>query len=134
MNLFARSMGGLFGDKAGIKWGLKGRVGFLGIVLFCEGIALILFSQMGILPMAIISMIIFSLFVQMAEGATFSVVPFINKKALGAVSGIVWSRWQRWSCHGRFFNEVRKYLLSSRTFYSWVHCRWYIHSQFTHQI
>ena len=25
----------------------------------------------------------------MAEGATFSVVPFINKKAIGAVSGIV---------------------------------------------
>jgi len=34
-------------------------------------------------------MIIFSLFVQMAEGATFSVVPFINTKAIGVVSGIV---------------------------------------------
>ena len=31
----------------------------------------------------------FSLFVQMSEGATFSVVPFVNKKAVGAVSGIV---------------------------------------------
>ena len=29
------------------------------------------------------------LFVQMAEGATYSVVPFINKRSLGAVSGIV---------------------------------------------
>lgn len=89
MNIFARSMGGVFGDKAGQRWGLKGRVGFLGFVLFLEGLALILFSQMGVLVMAIISMIIFSLMVQMAEGATFSVVPFINKKALGAVSGIV---------------------------------------------
>ena len=34
-------------------------------------------------------MILFSLFVQMAEGATYSVVPFINKKSLGAVAGIV---------------------------------------------
>ena len=34
-------------------------------------------------------MILFSLFVQMSEGATFSVVPFVNKRALGAVSGIV---------------------------------------------
>ena len=34
-------------------------------------------------------MILFSLCVQMSEGATFSVVPFINKKALGAVAGIV---------------------------------------------
>ncbi len=34
-------------------------------------------------------MIVFSLFVQMSEGATFSVVPFINRGALGSVSGIV---------------------------------------------
>lgn len=37
MNLFARSLGGFFGDKAGIKWGLRGRVAFLGIVLLIEG-------------------------------------------------------------------------------------------------
>ncbi|WP_339925682.1 NarK family nitrate/nitrite MFS transporter [uncultured Cyclobacterium sp.] len=89
MNLFARSLGGFFGDKAGIKWGLRGRVAFLGIVLLVEGIALVIFSQMTILPLAIGSMIVFSLFVQMAEGATFSVVPFINKKSIGMVSGIV---------------------------------------------
>ncbi|MDW7691644.1 MFS transporter [Flammeovirgaceae bacterium SG7u.111] len=89
MNIFARSLGGFFGDKAGIKWGLKGRVYFLGAVLLIEGLALILFSKMAILPVAIITMIIFSLFVQMSEGATYSVVPFINKKAIGAISGIV---------------------------------------------
>lgn len=89
MNLFARSMGGFFGDRAGIKFGLKGRVWLMGGVLFFEGISLLFFSQMTWLPLAIGSMIIFSLFVQMAEGATYSVVPFINKKAIGAVSGIV---------------------------------------------
>ncbi|SDM18602.1 MFS transporter, NNP family, nitrate/nitrite transporter [Catalinimonas alkaloidigena] len=89
MNLFARSLGGVFGDKAGIKWGLKGRVGFLGVVILIEGLALILFSKMTVLPIAIISMIVFSLFVQMSEGATYSVVPFVNRKALGAISGIV---------------------------------------------
>ncbi|WP_215223293.1 MFS transporter [Echinicola shivajiensis] len=89
MNLFARSVGGIFGDKAGIKWGLKGRVGLLGAVLLIEGLALILFAQMTLLPLAIGTMILFSLFVQMAEGATFSVVPFINKKAIGTISGIV---------------------------------------------
>ncbi len=89
MNIFARSLGGFFGDKAGIKWGLKGRVGFLGLALLVEGIALIVFSKMTVLPMAIVSMIVFSLFVQMSEGATYSVVPFINKKAIGAISGIV---------------------------------------------
>ena len=48
-----------------------------------------LFSRMTVLPVAIGSMIVFSLFVQMSEGATYSVVPFINKKALGSVAGIV---------------------------------------------
>lgn len=89
MNLFARSLGGYLGDKSGIKWGLKGRVYFLFFTLFLEGISLLVFSRMTFLPVAILSMVIFSLFVQMSEGATFSVVPFINKKAVGTVSGIV---------------------------------------------
>lgn len=89
MNIFARTMGGAFGDRFGIKFGLKGRVYFLFAVLLIEGLALLLFSQMTVLPIAIATMILFSLFVQMSEGATYSVVPFINKKALGSVSGIV---------------------------------------------
>ena len=48
-----------------------------------------LFSQMSVLAMAIPSLIVFSLFVQMSEGATYSVVPFINKRSLGSVAGIV---------------------------------------------
>ena len=89
MNLFARSLGGMFGDRFGIKFGLKGRVYFLFSILLLEGVTLIIFSQMSILPLAIISMVLFSLCVQMSEGATFSVVPFINKKAVGSISGIV---------------------------------------------
>ncbi len=89
MNLFARSLGGILGDKFGIKWGLKGRVYFLFFALLLEGVALMVFSKMTVLPIAIATMIIFSLFVQMSEGATFSVVPFINKNAIGTVSGIV---------------------------------------------
>ncbi len=82
-------MGGYLGDKFGIKFGLKGRVRFLFVILFLEGLALMLFSSMAVLTLAIGSMIFFSLCVQMAEGATYSVVPFINRKAVGAVSGIV---------------------------------------------
>ena len=82
MNIFARTMGGMLGDKAGIRAGLRGRVVFLGF-------ALLLFSQMASLVLAVGAMIVFSLFVQMSEGATFSVVPFINRRALGSVAGIV---------------------------------------------
>lgn len=89
MNLFARSTGGWLGDKFAATGGLSGRVRWLVVVMIAEGLALLLFSQMGTLSIAIATMILFSLCVQMAEGATYSVVPFINKKSLGAVSGIV---------------------------------------------
>ncbi len=89
MNIFARSLGGMIGDKFGKYLGLNGRVRWLFIALLCEGLALILFSRMGTIPLIIVSLLIFSLFVQMSEGATYSVVPFINKKGLGAVAGIV---------------------------------------------
>lgn len=89
MNIFARTLGGIFGDNFGALWGLKGRSFWLFIVLLGEGLALMLFSQMDVLFLAIPTLIMFSLFTQMAEGATYSVVPFINKKALGAVAGVV---------------------------------------------
>lgn len=89
MNLFARTMGGAIGDRAGIRFGLKGRVAFLGIALAAEGIALVAFSRMDALILAIVGLVVFSLFVQIAEGATFSVIPFVSKRALGSVAGIV---------------------------------------------
>ena len=89
MNIFSRSTGGIFSDKASLLWGLRGRVMFLGIMLLLEGFVLILFSQMATLFTAVATMIVFGIFVQMSSGATFSVVPFINKQALGSVAGIV---------------------------------------------
>ncbi len=89
MNIFARTLGGVFSDLFARQAGLKGRVRWLFIAMLCEGIALMFFSQMHVLALAIGIMLVFSLFVQMAEGATFGVVPFINKRALGAVAGIV---------------------------------------------
>ena len=89
MNIFARTTGGFISDRFVKKGGLKGRVKWLFIALIIEGIALIFFSQMKVLALAIPMMIVFSLFVQMSEGATYSIVPFINKKFIGSVSGIV---------------------------------------------
>jgi MFS transporter, NNP family, nitrate/nitrite transporter len=89
MNLFARTLGGIFSDRFAQAAGLKGRVWFLGGVLFLEGVALVVFSRIPVLGWAVIAMIVFSLFVQMSEGATFGIVPFVNKKAVGSVAGIV---------------------------------------------
>src|SRR5262245_43627646 len=48
-----------------------------------------LFAQATTLALAIVLMITFALFVKMSNGVTFAVVPFVNPRALGAVSGIV---------------------------------------------
>lgn len=89
MNLFARALGGIFSDRIALRQGLDGRVRFLGAVLFLEGVGLLVFSQMSQLPLAIAAMVMMGLFVKMANGATYAVVPFINKKALGTVAGVV---------------------------------------------
>lgn len=89
MNIFARSMGGVFSDFINRSGGLKGRTQFLFVCLLLEGVALVLFANMGALALAIPALIVFSLFVQMSEGATFAIVPYINKRAMGAIAGIV---------------------------------------------
>jgi NNP family nitrate/nitrite transporter-like MFS transporter len=89
MNIFARTLGGFFGDKFGKLKGLRGRVLFLAGILAVQGVMLMTFSTTTSIIVGIVFLILFSLSVQMAEGATFSVVPFINKKAIGSVSGIV---------------------------------------------
>jgi NNP family nitrate/nitrite transporter-like MFS transporter len=89
MNLFARAIGGWVADKCGNRWGFSGRVKWLFLALFGEGIGLMLFSQATTLTLAIPLMITFAMFVKMSNGATYAVVPFINRRALGAVSGIV---------------------------------------------
>lgn len=89
MNLFARALGGIIGDKFGSRWGLSGRVKWLFIAVFCEGIFLMVFSQARTLAVAVPLLMLFGLFVKMSNGATYSVVPFINRRALGSVSGIV---------------------------------------------
>jgi NNP family nitrate/nitrite transporter-like MFS transporter len=89
MHLFARTLGGVFSDRLGSRWGLKGRVNWLFATLLIEGLGLMLFSRMTSLGFALPFMIGFGLFMKMAEGATYAVVPFINKRALGSVAGIV---------------------------------------------
>ncbi|MET4082659.1 NNP family nitrate/nitrite transporter-like MFS transporter [Pedobacter sp. UYP30] len=89
MNLFARAMGGVVSDKVGAKFGSKGKWSLLAIVLLLEGIGIILFAQAGSLVLAIVSMLTFALFLKMANGATYGIVPFVNEKNVGLISGIV---------------------------------------------
>jgi NNP family nitrate/nitrite transporter-like MFS transporter len=89
MNLFARALGGIVSDRCNRRWGLRGRVLLLGCTICAEGLAMTLFSQMHWLPLAIATMMLTGLFVKMSNGANYAVVPFVNKRALGAVAGMV---------------------------------------------
>jgi len=89
MNIFARALGGIVSDKVGKKHGLRGKGLLLAGVLLLEGCGLILFAQSGTLLIAIVSMLSFALFLKMSNGATYGIVPFVNEKNVGLVSGIV---------------------------------------------
>jgi NNP family nitrate/nitrite transporter-like MFS transporter len=89
MNIFARALGGIVSDKVGGKFGMRGKGVLLACVLMLEGAGLLLFAQAGSLIMAIVCMLTFALFLKMSNGATYGIVPFINSKNVGLVSGIV---------------------------------------------
>jgi NNP family nitrate/nitrite transporter-like MFS transporter len=89
MNIFARALGGIVSDKVGGKFGMRGKGLLLAGVLLLEGCGLIVFAQSGTLLIAIVSMLSFALFLKMSNGATYGIVPFVNTKNVGMVSGIV---------------------------------------------
>jgi MFS transporter, NNP family, nitrate/nitrite transporter len=89
MNIFARALGGIISDKVGKVYGLRGKGLLLAGFLVLEGLGIILFANAGTLTVAIIAMLVFALFLKMANGGTYSIVPFINKDAIGSVAGIV---------------------------------------------
>ncbi len=89
MNIFARALGGIVADKVGQKSGLKGKGWLLGLVLLLEGAGLVFFASAGYLSLAIVSMLVFALFLKMANGATYAIVPFINTQNVGLVAGVV---------------------------------------------
>jgi NNP family nitrate/nitrite transporter-like MFS transporter len=89
MNLFARALGGIASDKVGKKFGMRGKGLLLAGVLLLEGCGLILFAKSGSLPGGHYVYVNLCLFLKMSNGATYGIVPFVNAKNVGLVSGIV---------------------------------------------
>lgn len=89
MNIFARAVGGIVADKVGQRFGMRGKGILLASMLLLEGIGILLFAQAGNLTLAILSMLTFAMFLKMANGGTYAIVPFINPKAVGVISGVV---------------------------------------------
>merc|ERR1711976_1000102 len=92
MNLFARSLGGISSDLLFAKFGFPGRLWAQFLSLFFEAFFLFGFGsvtndQPWYVALAVLCC--FSLFVQMAEGTSYGIVPFMIPKQLAIVSALV---------------------------------------------
>jgi NNP family nitrate/nitrite transporter-like MFS transporter len=76
-------------DRIAHARGLDGRTLLLFVLILAEGLGLVWFSQMDAVWLAVIAMTVFGLFTHMACGATYALVPFIDRQALGGVAGII---------------------------------------------
>jgi len=89
MNLFARGVGGFISDKANARMGMRGRLWWQTICLVLEGLMVLIFAHSGSLAASIVVMVIFSSFVQAAEGSSYGIVPYVDPPATGSIAGIV---------------------------------------------
>merc|ERR1711959_380877 len=92
MNLFARSLGGIGSDILFAKFGFPGRIWAQFLALFFEAIFLFGFGcvdNSNEWYVALCVLICFSTFVQMAEGTSYGIVPFMIPKQLAIVSALV---------------------------------------------
>ncbi|TWI66086.1 NNP family nitrate/nitrite transporter-like MFS transporter [Pseudoduganella lurida] len=87
--LFARALGGYVSDRMALRGSLNARVSLLFVLMLGEGAGLIWFAHADTATLAIFAMLSFGLCVHMACGATYALVPFIDRKALGGVTGII---------------------------------------------
>jgi NNP family nitrate/nitrite transporter-like MFS transporter len=87
--LFARALGGWLSDKGAARGDLNTRVTLLFVLMIGEGLGLLWFANVATVTYAVLAMLCFGLFTHMACGATYALVPFVDRKALGGVAGIV---------------------------------------------
>jgi len=83
MNLFARGLGGYGSDFWNSRFGTHGRVGWQSFTLFMEGVGIVIFAYADTLIGSIFSLIFLSLWVQCAEGSTYGIVPYVNRRFTG---------------------------------------------------
>lgn len=89
-NIVSRPLGGIVSDIAAKYTGMRGRIIWLWLCMtlggaFCIGTAMAYQS----FTQTMIIIIFFSFFIQAACGAVYGVVPFISRRSLGLVCGLI---------------------------------------------
>eukprot|EP00897_Mesotaenium_endlicherianum_P007729 jgi/Mesen1/6985/ME000364S06164 len=89
MNIFSRPSGGIISDLVARRFGMRGRLWALWAFQSTGGVLCIVLGYMDSLSSSIAVMIIFSYFVEASCGLTFGIIPFVSRRSLGIVSGMV---------------------------------------------
>ena len=84
MNLVARPTGGWFSDKFGRRKSLMILIGGLAVGYFVLGNI----NSEWWIPLAVISTMCCSFFVQAGEGAVFAIVPLVKRRMTGQIAGM----------------------------------------------
>lgn len=88
-NIFSRPFGGYLSDVMAARFGMRGRLWTLFVVQILGGLFCVLLGRLGSLSASITVMIVFSVFVQASCGLTYGVVPFVSRRSLGVISGLI---------------------------------------------
>jgi NNP family nitrate/nitrite transporter-like MFS transporter len=107
MNIFARGLGGFVSDQGQHHYGMRGRLWCQAICLLAEGALVLIFANTKNLGGSVVVLILFSLFVQAAEGTSFGIVPYVVPRYTGSVTGIVGAGGNAGAvCFGLLFRQL----------------------------
>lgn len=89
-NLFARALGGIFSDIIAVRFGMRGRLWWYYYTQMVGGaFCLVLYYVDDSFSATIVVLFLFALHTFAACGASFGIVPFITRRALGVACGFI---------------------------------------------